>query len=151
CALTALTTSFCVDFLDFKNRPEAERVRLKNWTHLGFSAVMAIVIIIFKLVNDESVVQAVFKVAGFTYGPLLGLYAFGIFNNRPVRDNLVPVICLLAPLLTYILSANSKAWFWGYEFGFEVLLLNGFLTFIGLWAISSKRTGLLTDKEPVLS
>ncbi|WP_066839777.1 sodium:solute symporter [Rufibacter ruber] len=146
-ALTALTTSFCVDFLDFKNRPEAQRVRLKNWVHVGFSALMAVVIIIFKLVNDESVVQAVFKVAGFTYGPLLGLYAFGMFNTRAVRDNLVPVVCLLAPLLTFILNANSKEWFWGYEFGFEVLLLNGFLTFIGLWAISSKEPVLVNDTE----
>ncbi|WP_192823427.1 sodium:solute symporter [Rufibacter sp. LB8] len=146
-ALTALTTSFCVDFLNFKDRPETERVRLKNWTHVGFSALMAVVIIIFKLVNDESVVQAVFKVAGFTYGPLLGLYAFGLFNNRPVKDNLVPLICVLAPLITYVLNANSKAWFWGYEFGFEVLLVNGLLTFLGLWSISRKRTDLLDPAE----
>ncbi|KAA3436452.1 sodium:solute symporter [Rufibacter hautae] len=139
-ALTALTTSFCVDFLDFKNRPETERVRLKNWTHLGFSVIMAIVIIIFKIVNDESVVQAVFKVAGYTYGPLLGLYSFGVFTNRPVRDNLVPLICVLAPILTYIISLNSVDWFWGYEFGFEVLILNGFLTFMGLYSISRKRS-----------
>ena len=145
-ALTALTTSFCVDFLDFKNKPETQRVRLKNYVHLGFSVLMAVVIIIFKLVNDESVVQAVFKVAGFTYGPLLGLYAFGLFNSRPVQDKLVPVICLLAPILTFIISYNSVAWFWGYEFGFEVLLLNGFLTFLGLWAISRKRTGLLNEE-----
>ncbi|WP_207432637.1 sodium:solute symporter [Sabulibacter ruber] len=137
-ALTALTTSFCVDFLDFKNRPEAQRIRLKNWTHLGFSVLMVIVIIIFRIVNDESVVQAVFKVAGYTYGPLLGLYSFGMFNKRIVRDNLVPFVCVLAPLLTYIISANSVEWLWGYEFGFEVLLLNGFLTYVGLYSISRK-------------
>ncbi|WP_205501911.1 sodium:solute symporter [Rufibacter psychrotolerans] len=139
-ALTALTTSFCVDFLDFKNRPETQRIRMKNWVHLGFSALMALVIIIFKIVNDESVVQAVFKVAGYTYGPLLGLYSFGMFNKRIVRDNLVPLVCVLAPLFTYIISANSVEWLWGYEFGFEVLLLNGFLTFVGLYSISRKST-----------
>ncbi|WP_210466365.1 MULTISPECIES: sodium:solute symporter [Rufibacter] len=139
-ALTALTTSFCVDFLDFKNRPEAQRIKLKNWVHLGFSVTMAVVIVIFKIVNDESVVQAVFKVAGYTYGPLLGLYSFGVFTNRPVRDSLVPLICVLAPILTYIISLNSVNWFWGYEFGFEVLILNGFLTFMGLYSISRKRS-----------
>lgn len=150
-ALTALTTSFCVDFLDFKNRPEAQRVKYKNYVHVGFSVLMAIVIIIFKMVNDESVVQAVFKVAGFTYGPLLGLYAFGLFNNRPVRDKLVPLICVLAPILTFIISSNSVEWLWGYEFGFEVLLLNGLLTFLGLWSISSKRTGLISDTQPAIA
>ncbi|AKQ44679.1 sodium:solute symporter [Rufibacter radiotolerans] len=139
-ALTALTTSFCVDFLDFKNRPEAQRIRYKNWVHLGFSAMLALVIIIFKVINDESVVQAVFKVAGYTYGPLLGLYSFGVFTKRPVRDNLVPFICVLAPVLTYIISANSVDWFYGYEFGFEVLLLNGLLTFLGLLSISRKNS-----------
>jgi Na+/proline symporter len=139
-ALTALTTSFCVDFLDFKNRPEAQRIRYKNWTHLGFSVLLALVIIIFKIINDESVVQAVFKVAGYTYGPLLGLYSFGVFTKRPVRDNLVPFICVLAPALTYIISANSVDWFFGYEFGFEVLLLNGLLTFLGLLSISRKNS-----------
>ncbi|WP_181304387.1 sodium:solute symporter [Rufibacter sp. XAAS-G3-1] len=146
-ALTALTTSFCVDFLDFKNRPETERIRLKNWVHLGFSVIMAVVIIIFKIVNDESVVQAVFKVAGYTYGPLLGLYSFGVFTNRPVRDNVVPLICVLAPILTYIISLNSVDWFWGYEFGFEVLILNGFLTFMGLYSVSRKKTEFVDVTE----
>ncbi|GGK59148.1 sodium:solute symporter [Rufibacter glacialis] len=139
-ALTSLTTSFCVDFLDFKNKPETQRVRLKNWVHLAFSVILAVVIVIFKIVNDESVVQAVFKVAGYTYGPLLGLYSFGVFTNRPVRDSLVPFLCVVAPILTYIISLNSVDWFWGYEFGFEVLILNGFLTFMGLYAISRKKT-----------
>jgi hypothetical protein len=71
---------------------------------------------------------------------LLGLYAFGVFTNRPVRDNVVPFICVVAPILTYIISLNSVDWFWGYEFGFEVLILNGFLTFMGLFAVSRKKT-----------
>ena len=142
-ALTALTTSFCVDFLDFSKRPEPERVRVRLMVHVGFSFLLMLVIIIFRVINDESVVTAVFKIAGYTYGPLLGLYAFGLFSKRQVRDNLVPVICILSPILTYIANVNSEDWFWGYEFGFEVLILNGFLTFMGLLAISRSRARLL--------
>ena len=142
-ALTALTTSFCVDFLDFSKRPEPERVRVRLMVHVGFSFLLMLVIIIFRVINDESVVTAVFKIAGYTYGPLLGLYAFGLFSKRQVRDNLVPVICILSPILTYIANVNSEDWFWGYEFGFEVLILNGFLTFLGLLAISRSRARLL--------
>ena len=135
-ALTALTTSFCVDFLDFKNRPETERQRLKFYVHIGFSLLLMLVIIIFKLINDESVVTAVFKIAGYTYGPLLGLYAFGLFIPRGLQDKLVPAVCFVAPILTFIININSKEWFWGYEFGFEILILNGFITIMGLLAIS---------------
>lgn len=138
-ALTALTTSFCVDFLNFKDRPEQERVRLRYLVHGGISLVMGLVIIVFELLNNDSVVTAVFKVAGYTYGPLLGLYAFGIYTKRAVRDKLVPAVCIIAPLLTFIISYNSADWFWGYEFGFEVLILNGFLTFVGLMAVSAGR------------
>jgi len=138
-ALTALTTSFCVDFLNFKDRPEQERVRLRYIVHAGMSIAMGLVIIVFDILNNESVVTAVFKVAGYTYGPLLGLYTFGIYTKRAVRDKLVPAVCIIAPLLTFIISYNSADWFWGYEFGFEVLILNGFLTFVGLMAVSNGR------------
>ncbi|WP_187263054.1 sodium:solute symporter [Pontibacter beigongshangensis] len=137
-ALTALTTSFCVDFLDFKNMPEKQRVRTRYVVHFGVSVVMVLVIIVFRILNDQSVINAVFKVAGYTYGPLLGLYTFGLYTKREVRDRYVPAICIMAPLLTYIISDNSVEWLYGYEFGFEVLILNGFLTFIGLLAISTK-------------
>ncbi|GAA4444189.1 sodium:solute symporter [Pontibacter saemangeumensis] len=136
-ALTALTTSFCVDFLNFKERSEHERVRLRYIVHVGFSVLMVLVILAFDVLNSENVVTAVFKVAGYTYGPLLGLYSFGLYTRRAVRDRFVPLICVVAPLLTYIISYNSVDWFWGYEFGFEVLILNGFLTFTGLMAVSS--------------
>ncbi|GAB3820528.1 sodium:solute symporter [Pontibacter rugosus] len=138
-ALTALTTSFCVDFLDFKNRSEQERVRVRYIVHAGFSLVMVIVIIAFEILNDQNVITAVFKVAGYTYGPLLGLYSFGLYTKRAVRDRFVPAVCIIAPLLTLIISFNSVDWFWGYEFGFEVLILNGFLTFAGLMGISTGR------------
>ncbi|MFT2009070.1 sodium:solute symporter [Pontibacter sp. 13R65] len=137
-ALTALTTSFCVDFLDFKNKEEKEKVRTRYIVHFGVSIVMVLVIIVFQILNDQSVINAVFKVAGYTYGPLLGLYTFGLYTKRVVRDKFVPAICIMAPLLTYIISDNSVEWFNGYVFGFEVLILNGFLTFIGLLAISTK-------------
>ncbi|GAB3794331.1 sodium:solute symporter [Spirosoma humi] len=135
-ALTALTTSFCVDFMNVENRPETERSRIKHIVHIGFSILFYIVIIVFRQVNSKEVITAVFDIAGYTYGPLLGLYAFGIFSKRPVMDRFVPLICIVSPLLTYYVNEHSAAWFGGYQFGFERLLLNGLFTFIGLWAVS---------------
>ncbi|GAB3782110.1 sodium:solute symporter [Spirosoma horti] len=135
-ALTALTTSFCVDFMNVESKSEAERSRIKHIVHIGFSILFYIVIIIFRQVNSKEVITAVFDIAGYTYGPLLGLYAFGIFSKRPVMDRFVPWICVASPLLTYYVNEHSAAWFGGYQFGFERLLLNGLFTFIGLWAVS---------------
>ena len=135
-ALTALTTSFCVDFMNVEKRPEAERSRIKQIVHIGFSVLFFIVIIIFRQLNSKEVITAVFDIAGYTYGPLLGLYAFGMSNKRPITDWVVPFICLASPVLTYVVNENSAAWFGGYKFGFERLLLNGLFTFIGLWAVS---------------
>ena len=146
-ALTALTTSFCVDFLNFKDRSEHERVRLRYFVHAGVSVVMVLVIIAFEILNSDNVITAVFMVAGYTYGPLLGLYSFGLYTKRVVRDRFVPVICVVSPLLTYLISYNSVAWLNGYEFGFEVLILNGFLTFTGLMAISTKAGKLELTQE----
>ncbi|GGF19451.1 sodium:solute symporter [Hymenobacter cavernae] len=135
-ALTALTTSFCVDFLDIKRFPEQQQARYRKLTHFAFSVLLIVIILIFKAINDQSVITAVFKAAGYTYGPLLGLYSFGLFSRRSLHDRLVPYICLACPILTFIINANSKAWFGGYEFGFEILILNGLMTFLGLLAIS---------------
>ena len=135
-ALTALTTSFCIDFMNVEKRPEAERSRIKYIVHIGFSLLFYVVILIFRQVNSKEVITAVFDIAGYTYGPLLGLYAFGMFNKRPVMDRAVPFICLASPVLTYFVNENSAAWFGGYQFGFERLLLNGLFTFVGLWAVS---------------
>lgn len=146
-ALTALTTSFCVDFLDFKKRSEHERVRMRYFVHAGVSVVMVLVIILFDAFNSANVITAVFTVAGYTYGPLLGLYFFGLYTKRVVRDRFVPVICVVAPILTFIISYNSETWFYGYKFGFEVLILNGFLTFTGLMAISTRATKLELSQE----
>ncbi|MCU0451394.1 MAG: sodium:solute symporter [Bernardetiaceae bacterium] len=137
-ALASLTTSFCIDFLDFKHRPEAERARLKFWVHLGFSGLLYLVILVFHLINDSAVITAVFKVAGYTYGPLLGLFFFGLFTKLKVRDHLTPVVCVASPLICYALNANSEALLGGYKFGFELLLVNGAITFLGL-LLGSKR------------
>ena len=138
-ALAALTTSFCIDVLEFGKRPEAERQRLKTIVHVGFSVLLFVVILIFKAINNQSVVSAVFTAAGYTYGPLLGLYAFGLFTKLAVRDHLVPFICLASPLLCYVINVHSREWLNGYQFGFELLILNGVLTFAGLLAISQRR------------
>ena len=135
-ALTALTTSFCIDFLDFENKPEADRKKYKHWVHIGFSVLFFLVILIFKKLNSQEVISAVFNIAGYTYGPLLGLFSFGLFLKKPLKDNLVPFICLMSPLITYIIDINSKEWFHGYQFGFEKLILNGAITFLGLWILT---------------
>lgn len=140
-ALAALTTSFCVDFLGFKQgAPETQKSRrTRIAVHMGFCLLMFIVIVIFRAINDESVITSVFKAAGYTYGPLLGLFAFGLFTKRPVRDKAVPFLCVICPILSYILNINSKTLLGGYEFGFEILIVNGLLTFIGLWLLSRKQ------------
>jgi len=93
-------------------------------------------IVVFKQINKRSVIDAVLNVAGYTYGPLLGLFTFGIFTKRQVRDKLVPVVCVLSPMLSYVVSSNSEVWFGGYKFGLEILVLNGLITFGGLWVVS---------------
>ncbi|HEY3404909.1 MAG TPA: sodium:solute symporter [Ohtaekwangia sp.] len=137
-ALAGLTTSFCIDFLDFKNKTEAEKKRQKFMVHIGFSALFLIIIVIFREINERSVIDAVLTIAGYTYGPLLGLFTFGLYTKNIVRDKLVPLVCVLSPILTYIISLNSVAWFNGYKFGIEVLILNGAITFLGLLITSRK-------------
>ncbi|SFV33127.1 sodium:solute symporter [Thermoflavifilum thermophilum] len=141
-AMTALTTSFCVDFLRFTDRPsdaqKRRQIRIRQLVHLAFSLVFLLVVLFFKYAVSESVVKAVFTVAGYTYGPLLGLFFFGICTRRQVRDKWVPWICVLSPLLCALLDLRSVQWLGGYRFGFELLIVNGILTFAGLWMISQK-------------
>lgn len=137
-ALTALTTSFCIDFMNFENKTEAHRKQIKHWVHIGFSVLFFLVILVFKKLNSAEVLTAVFSIAGYTYGPLLGLFSFGLFLKTPIHDKWVPLVCVLAPLLTYLIVQNSEAWFGGYKFGFELLILNGALTFIGLFLLRKK-------------
>ncbi len=144
-ALTALTTAFCIDFMNIERQPENKRASIKFWVHVGFSVIFYLVILVFNRLNSKEVITAVFDLAGYTYGPLLGLFSFGAFTKRPVNDRLVPFICIAAPILTYILNENSAQWFNGYKFGFERLIINGLITFVCLWIFrgnSSKQHAL---------
>ena len=138
-ALTSLTTSFSIDILDIEKKyNEADQVKLRKRIHVLFSVVLVLVIIAFKyLIKDESVIAKLFVFAGYTYGPLLGLYAFGLFTNLKVKDKLTPIVAIVAPILSYLISVNSLNWF-GFEFGFFILILNGLLTFLGLILIHRK-------------
>ena len=135
-ALTSLTTSFCIDFLNIDNSSNKKRIRF--FVHIGFSIILFIVILIFKEINDESVINSIFKAAGYTYGPLLGLFSFGIFTKYNVRDTYVLPICMLSPALSYLVNIYSEQLLFGYKFGFEILLLNGLITFLGLFLIRKK-------------
>lgn len=138
-ALTALTTAFCIDFLNLKKLPDRRRKQSRLIVHIGFSLLLFLVIIVFRLINNDSVITAVFKVAGYTYGPLLGLYTFGFFTKWKTRDSLVPFVAVLAPVITFFASRYSSEIIPGYNMGFELLILNGLLTFIGLMIIKKKR------------
>ena len=138
-ALTALTTSFCVDILDVPKQEVKSQKRTRFLVHIGFSFLMFLVIVVFNQINDTSVVNAVFKVAGFTYGPLLGLFAYGLLVKSQVKDRFVPLACIATPLISVILDYKSAEWFFGYQFGFEILLVNAFLTMLGLYLLRSKQ------------
>jgi Na+/proline symporter len=138
-ALTSLTTSFCFDILDIENKPEAKRRGLRKRVHIGFSAVLVLVILLFDIIfTDVSVIWELFKAAGYTYGPLLGLFAFGLITKFQIKDKLVWIIAIAAPLLSYILNLYSKELFNGHEIGFEILIYNGLLMFLGLLLIKKK-------------
>lgn len=136
--LTALTTTFCYDFLGFdkgkQSNPNTQKteLRIRRLVHVGFALLYLLVIIAFRPFHNQSLIDTVFDVAGFTYGPLLGLYAYGLFTRCRARDTWVPFIAVASPVICYILKLYSFDWF-GYHFGFEILLLNGFITFLLLW------------------
>ena len=137
--LTALTTSFCYDFLQIdRNYPVEKRVAIRKQVHIGFTAFLYVLILAFYWLNDQSVINSVFILAGYTYGPLLGLFGFGLFTNYQVKDVWVPSLAILAPSLTFLIASNSQEWLWGYTFGFEALVLNGALMFTGLYLLRKK-------------
>lgn len=138
-ALTGLTTSFCVDIINLGEKAEDIQKSTRIKVHIVFSLILLVVILVFNAFNDRSVITAVFLAAGYTYGPLLGLYSFGLFTNLQVRDKWVPIICILSPLLSYLIDIYSEELLGGYRFGFEILLVNGMLTFIGLLLFSKGR------------
>lgn len=135
-ALTALTTSFCVDILDFATKSEREKKKIRMIVHVGMSVVMLIVILLFKAINNETVITSLFTAAGYTYGPLLGLFAFGLTTKLRIRDKWAVAVAIVAPLLSYLFSLYSEELLDGYRVGFEILLINGGLTYIGLLLIS---------------
>lgn len=138
-ALTALTTSYCVDFLGFNKEkdPNAKAlVRKRNIVHFAFSIVMLLVILIFRLLNDDSVVTAIFTAASYTYGPLLGLFAFGILTRKKVNDRLVPYFCILSPIIWYVLNTYYIIPYTSYRIGFELIVYNGLTTFLLMWVTS---------------
>lgn len=137
--LTTLTTSFYIDLLGKKESEDKKDKTIRHIIHIGFGVLLLLVIVSFGLFDvGKGVINLILKIAGYTYGPLLGLFAFGIFTKKAVNDKLVPLICLLSPIITYILNENAVKWFNGYQFGFEILIVNGILTFIGLQLVSRK-------------
>ena len=138
-ALTALTTSFSIDFLGIegkKDMDEKKKVRTRILVHAGISILVLIVVVVFREINDQAVIAKLFTIAGYTYGPLLGLYSFGLFTSFKVKDKWVPLVALVSPVICYFLSIKVPIWFDGYQMGFELLIINGILTFIGLLFIS---------------
>lgn len=140
-ALTALTSVFCLDFLGLKDdvtRTEEQKTKIRQRVHISFAALLLLVIVVFKVINNDAVINNLFTWAGYTYGPLLGLYAFGLFTKKQVKDKLVPLVCIIAPVICILLNDYSKELFNGYKFGFEMIILNGLLTFLGLAFISKR-------------
>lgn len=138
-ALTALTTSFTIDILGVKKQSEEVVRKTRKRVHLGMAILMAVVIILFNLFNNTSVVDAVYILASYTYGPILGLFAFGILTRRQVRDTFIPWIAIASPLLCLVVDKNSEVWFNGYRFSYEILILNALFTFIGLTLASKNK------------
>lgn len=136
-SLTALTTSFSIDFLKIDPR-DAGQKRRRILVHLSFSVLMCLVIILFRELNNSSVVNTLLKAVGYTYGPILALFTFGLVTRYQIKPRLLPVVCLLSPVISYIINCNSEQWLWGYRFGFEILLLNGLICFVGLGMIKVK-------------
>ena len=145
-ALTSLTTSFSIDILelDKKFAKDGKLLKKKRYlVHIVMSIIIIFVIISFKLINNQAVISQLFTFAGYTYGPLLGLYSFGLFTKFKANDKLIPVIAIIAPILSYLISHYSSELFNGYQIGFELLIINGLLTFIGL-SLTIKTNKLLT-------
>jgi Na+/proline symporter len=142
-ALAALTTGFCIDFLNFDKRKEKQKKRYQLYVHIGFSVLFLIIILATQIYIEKNpgsdLIGTILKIASYTYGPLLGLFSFGIFTNYKPKEIIVPFICILSPILRYYISLNSVIWFDGYIFGNELLIVNGIFTFIGLLLISERK------------
>jgi Na+/proline symporter len=141
-AITALTSSFCIDILGINGRNdlnEAAKKRLRRQVHIGFALLFLLLVMIFKWADNPSMIGLILKLAGYTYGPLLGLFAFGILTRRVVRDRLVPYIAVAAPVICFFIDKYQRAILGAYEIGLELLIINGMITFAGLWFMSNRR------------
>lgn len=145
-AITALTSSFCIDILGLKNRndlSEKQRTRTRMTVHLGFALIFLICVMVFKWIDNKSIINVILKVAGFTYGPLLGLFSFGILTKRRLTETyMIPAVCLLSMGICYLLDKYAVIWLGGFQIGIELLILNGLITFMGLLLISKKSAPL---------
>tara|TARA_R110002049_G_scaffold308704_1_gene513553 strand:- start:15448 stop:16902 length:1455 start_codon:yes stop_codon:yes gene_type:complete len=138
-ALTSLTTSFCIDIIELDKKPQDAQKKIRKRVHIFISIVLVIVIVLFDAIfKDVSVIWELFKAAGYTYGPLLGLFAFGIFTKAQLKDNYVWIIAVIAPIISYVINEYSVDFLNGYQIGFEILIINGILTFLGLALIRRK-------------
>jgi Na+/pantothenate symporter len=139
-ALTALTSSFCIDIIGLKRNEdwdEAKRKKIRMTVHLTFAVVFFLCVMLFKWIDNKSIIDIILKLAGYTYGPLLGLFSFGILNNRRLPESpVIPLVCLIAPGICYVISENAAKWFGGFQIGIELLILNGLLTYFGLLLFS---------------
>ena len=139
-ALTSLTTAFSIDFLKLDINSNSPKVnKSKRLVHIGFSFLLFLVIMAFESLNDDSVINSVFRAASYTYGPLLGLFTFGLFTKKKVIDKAIPFIAISSPVISYFLNMYSEVLLWGYKFGFELLIVNGAITFLGLLIFTEKR------------
>lgn len=136
-ALTALTSSFTIDIWGIKGKNEAAVKQVRKRIHLGMALLMGLVIVLINLLNNTSVIDAVYTLASYTYGPILGLFSFGLFTKRRVYDRWVPVVAIVSPLVCYVLQANSAQWLNGYKFSYELLLFNALFTAVGCWLLSA--------------
>lgn len=139
-AMTALTSSLCIDIFGLKEKhiPQEQKEKFRKKVHLLVALAFLVMVVIFKLIDDKSMIGLILKLAGFTYGPLLGLFAFGIFTRFKVKDQLVPYICVAAPVISFFIDKYQSNIFGDFQIGLELLIINGFLTFFGLWLIRKK-------------
>ena len=140
-SMTALTTSFTIDLLHGDERAdERSLARLRKWVHVAMAVAMAVVVLAVHYLSNSNVIDVVYTLGSYSYGPILGLFCFGIFTRRTLRERAVVAVVVAAPALCLLLQRNSERWFGGYTLGYEVMILNALLTFVGLWAISRKPT-----------
>jgi len=146
--MTTLTTSFCIDFLNIENRKDwsdIQKIRYRQYIHIAFSVLLLLVILLFKAVNSRAIIDTVLTLSNYTYGPLLGLFAFGLFAKRKVFDPLVPFVCLASPVITWVIDTQAAQWMGGYQFGYELIVVNGLISFFGLFIIS------FISRKPILA